>query len=204
MKLKKKGLLVFAAILALAGVGTTLAYFTSTSNFSNVFNTSRYYPEVKETFESPSDWTPGTTTDKKVEVTNSGSVPIVVRAKYTEAWKDNTNTSLPLTDKNGTVVSVINFNNDGTWVKSGDYYYYTSELTAGAKSTSFIESVTFNKDTDLSIEYETIKDGNTTLVRPKSLAGNYTEATYTLDIVVETMQADQAETAWGVDVTTLR
>lgn len=73
------------AIIALVGiVGATFAYFTSSATLSNEFKTGTYSTSVTEEFVSPDNWTPGTTTKKKVNVTNNGSVNVAVRTSYTE------------------------------------------------------------------------------------------------------------------------
>ena len=161
-KIKNKKSLVALLLVAVLGVvGVTIAYFTSTDTFENVFRTKPYTMQVVETFESPEDWTPGTTTSKTVVATNKGDVDAAVRVSYTESWVDSTNNPLPLTD-NATPTpnraAIINFASNYTtkWTKSTeggkDYYYYKTKLAKNASTTSLIESVTFNPKfkTDLS------------------------------------------------------
>ena len=108
-KIKSKKSLVALALVAVLGiVGVTIAYFTSTDTFENVFGTKPYKMEVVETFESPDDWTPGTTTDKTVVATNKGDVDAAVRVSYTEEWKDASGTTLALTDGTNRA-AIINF-----------------------------------------------------------------------------------------------
>ena len=90
--------LIALALVALIGiVGGTYAYFTSTSTLNNSFQTGTYATSVTEEFVSPTNWVPGTVTQKKVNVTNKGTVSIVARASYTESWTAADGTSLLLT-----------------------------------------------------------------------------------------------------------
>lgn len=90
-KKNKKPLVALLLVAILGIVGATFAYFTSTDTFANVFKTKPYIMEVTETFESPENWTPGTTTNKAITATNKGDVEAAVRISYTEEWKDATN-----------------------------------------------------------------------------------------------------------------
>ena len=140
----KKSLFALLLVAIIGVVGTTFAYFTSTDTFSNVFGTKPYKMEVVETFESPSNWTPGTTTEKKIIATNKGEVEAAVRVSYTEEWKDSTGAALALTDGTNRA-AIINFSDDLStkWIKSTengvDYYYYKTKLAKDASTTSLIK-----------------------------------------------------------------
>ena len=82
----KKSLIALALIVLVGVAGATFAYFTSSATLSNEFTTGTYSTSVTEEFVSPDNWTPGTVTQKKVNVTNNGSVDVAVRASYTEKW----------------------------------------------------------------------------------------------------------------------
>ena len=192
--MENKKSLVALALVALVGiVGATFAYFTSTATLTNEFTTGTYSTSVTEEFVSPDNWVPGTTTQKKVNVTNNGSVDVAVRAKYTEKW----------TAKNGTVLSgtrngekVAQFTIGTDWEKATDgYYYYKGTLTNGQSSSDFISSVTFNPNFILEegtdIECTTTKENGKTTVSCANLESGYAGATYSLDITIETIQADQ-------------
>ena len=115
-KIKSKKSLVALLLVAVLGiVGATIAYFTSTDTFENLFGTKPYSMEVVETFESPDDWTPGTTTNKTVVATNKGDVEAAVRVSYTESWVDANGDPLSLTDSATPTpnrAAIINFASD--------------------------------------------------------------------------------------------
>ena len=147
---KRRKLLIASVIGILTVIGGTLAYFTTTTTIKDIFKTAMYQNEITEVFEAPANWTPGTTTDKTVKVTNTGSIDMAVRVSYTEKWITANNKELSLKDDNGEVASIINFNDD--WTKDDDgYYYFGSKenktvLKPGETSTSFMSGVTFNPD----------------------------------------------------------
>ena len=65
--LKNKKSLIAIGLIILGGIiGATIAYFRTSETFPNVFKTKPYSTRVTEIFESPDNWTPGTTTEKKV------------------------------------------------------------------------------------------------------------------------------------------
>ena len=189
----KKALIALALVALMGVVGATFAYFTSSAKLTNEFKTGTYSTSVTEEFVSPDNWTPGTTTPKKVNVTNNGSVDIAVRASYVAKW----------TATDGTILSglrneerVAQFNIGSDWEKAEDgYYYYNGILANGETSTDFISSVTFNPNFELEADKD-IKcitssvDGVTT-VNCENLTSGYAGAVYTMEITIETIQADQ-------------
>lgn len=207
-KLKNKKSLVALGLVAILGVvGVTIAYFTSTDTFENVFGTKPYSMEVVETFESPDDWTPGTTTAKTVVVTNKGDVDAAVRVSYTESWTDASGDPLDLKDASNNSAAIINFASDLStkWTKSteggNDYYYYKTKLPKNASTSSLIESVTFNPDVTISTTDNCVTDATAHSKTCTTTTSGYAGGTYTLTITVETVQFDQYKTAWGTNVT---
>ena len=189
----KKSLIALALVALVGVVGATFAYFTSSTTLTNEFETGTYSTSVTEEFVSPDNWTPGTTTQKKVNVTNNGSVDVAVRAKYTETWTAKDGTALSGT-RNGEKVAQFIIGSD--WEKATDgYYYYKGTLTNGQTSSDFISSVTFNPTFELKegtdIECTTTKENGKTTVSCANLDNGYAGATYSLDITIETIQADQ-------------
>ena len=77
--IKNKKLLVFLTVSLFTFIGGTLAYFTTSTTFKNIFNTGKYETQIVEDFESPTNWIPGTTTNKKVTVTNNGTIDMTAR-----------------------------------------------------------------------------------------------------------------------------
>ena len=203
----KKPLVALLFVAVIGVVGGTFAYFTSTDSFQNVFRTQPYHMEVTETFESPSDWTPGTTTDKSVIATNKGDVEAADRVSYTESWQDATSSPLPLEDAGHNRAAIINFADDldTNWTKSTesgkDYYYYNTRLAKDESTTSFIESVTFNPNVTISTENDCQEDEESNTIICTTATDGYVGGTYTLTITVETVQYDQYRTAWGTSVT---
>lgn len=189
----KKSLIALALVALVGIVGGTYAYFTSKATLNNSFKTGTYATSVTEEFVSPTNWAPGQTVDKKVNVTNNGTVDIAVRASYTESWTSASGATLSNTMDGGDSIAVFDIGAD--WIEATDgKYYYKSTLAPNGSTTYFIEEVTFNPDyefgtTDISCTTTTV-DG-VTEVKCESLNTGYAGATYKLDITIETIQADQ-------------
>lgn len=197
-KNNKKKVLIACSIASLTILGSTLAYFTTTTNVANKFKTALYQNEIVENFVSPSNWTPGTITEKTIGVTNTGNVDMALRASYTESWTSANGQELSLTDTNSNRAAIINFGSD--WSKDSDgYYYYGSKdnktaLSPNATSSSFINSVKFNENIESSLK-ETISDDGKTITYT-STGDGYDNATYKLTIKIDTVQYDQANNIW--------
>jgi len=191
----KKALIALALVAIVGVVGATFAYYTSTATVENEFTTGTYGTTVTEVFTSPDDWTPGTTTEKTVNVTNTGNVDIAVRVKYTEKWTAADGTTVLNGERDGE--RVAQFETGSSWVKGTDgYYYYNANLTQGQTTSNFIDEVTFNPNFELEegtdIECTTEKTDAGTTVSCEPLTTGYAGATYTLTMTVETIQADQS------------
>ena len=190
--------MIVSAISLFTILGGTLAYFSTTSDLENVFRSGKYQNEIVENFESPTSWTPGTTTTKEVTVKNKGNVDMAVRASYTEKWISADGNELPLKDNDNNSAAIINFN-DG-WEKASDgYYYYGSKsnltrLRSGDTSTSFINSVTFNENIKATLNADVSPDGHS--ITYTSSGYGYDNATYKLTIKIDTIQYDQANNIW--------
>lgn len=196
--IKNKKLLVFLTVSLFTFIGGTLAYFTTSTTFKNIFNTGKYETQIVEDFESPTNWIPGTTTNKKVTVTNNGTIDMAVRASYTEKWISSNGEELPLIDSDNNTVSIINFSDD--WKKDSDGYYYfgTKEkltiLKPNKTSTSFISGVTFNENVMATLSMTRSSDGKT--ITYSSTGNGYDNAKYILTIKIDTIQYDQALNVW--------
>ena len=194
----KKKLLIVSGFSLLTILGGTLAYFSTTSDIENVFKSGKYQNEIVERFESPTSWTPGTTTEKIVQVTNKGNVDMAVRASFTESWTNASGEELPLKDEDNNTAAIIHFNEG--WEKAEDgYYYYGSKtnltkLEQGDTSTSFISGITFNENIKASLHEEISNDGQT--ITYTSDGNGYDDATYKLTIKIDTIQYEQANNIW--------
>lgn len=194
----KKSLVALVALLVVGVVGSTFAYFTSTKTFKNEFATEAYKTSVSETFKAPTEWTPGTTTSKVVTATNEGDVEVAVRVKLDEAWSNG----LTLTQTtNGETwnVAVINFTNAEKWELKDGYYYYKEVLAKGESTLPLFDSVTYNANMTKELAGITCTETtNGDTVTETCTSGNgYAGATYTLNVTVETIQADAATAQWG-------
>lgn len=191
-------LLVVGAISLFTILGGTLAYFTTSNTFTNIFNVAKYETKIVEDFVSPDNWTPGTTTPKTIKVTNNGSINMAVRASYTEKWVNANGVEIPLKDSENNVASIINF--DNTWTKNEDGYYYfgskenLTKLQPNQTSTSFITGVTFNEKIKANLNCNVSSDGKT--ITYSSTGNGYDNAKYTLTVKIETIQYDQASHVW--------
>lgn len=208
MKLKKnnetkrkdnrKKLLVVGVISLFTILGGTLAYFTTSSNITNVFNTAKYQTQIVEDFVSPDHWTPGTTTDKEIKITNNGSIDMALRASFTEKWVNANKQEIPLIDSDNNIAAIINF--DDSWTKNEDGYYYfgnkdnLTKLIPGETSSSFITGVTFNEKIKASLDTSVSQDGQT--ITFTSTGNGYDNAVYTLTVRIDTIQYDQAHNVW--------
>lgn len=194
----KKKLLVVGALGMLTVLGGTLAYFTTTTNIVNKFKTGLYQNKIVEEFVSPTNWTPGTVTEKTVKVTNSGDIPMAVRASITEKWVSASGKELSLKDSNNNVASIIEFGDEWTKDNDGFYYYGTKEnktvLDASAETTSFIKSVKFNENIKATLKESVSSDGKT--VTYTSSGDGYDNATYTLTVRIDTAEYDAARNLW--------
>ena len=194
----KRKLLIVTGISALTILGGTLAYFTTSDTIQNIFKTALYQHQIVEKFESPSDWTPGTTTEKTIKVTNTGSISMAVRASYTEQWVTSNGNEIPLKDSENNVAAIINFNEGWTKSSDGHYYYGTKDnmtkVAPGETTSLFISGVTFNNNIKASLNKTVSADGQT--ITYTSTGNGYDNAIYKLTVKIDTIQYDQAGNIW--------
>ena len=202
----KKTILGLALVCVIGIVGASIAYFSSTDTFQNIFGTKTYKMEVVETFESPDDWTPGTTTPKTVVATNKGDVDAAVRVSFEEEWKDASNNPLPATDGNNHHAAIINFTSDlnKKWITSTEdgktYYYYKAKIAKNESTPTLIESVTFNPALEIDVDHNCVTDSETHKQTCTSETSGYAGGSYKLTIKVETIQYDQYKNGWNTSV----
>lgn len=197
MKIKnKKSLVAIIAVFVVVLIGVTIAYLQSTDTFENVFNAGKYKTETTEAFESPTNWAPGDVTPKTIVTTNRGTMPVRVRVKFREEWKNESGTQLDLS-YNGNLVSLIDLDNQNDWVYSDGYYYFKNALAPNQATTSVLKSVTFNPLYQPTVTCSESLDGMTHTC--DSSDAGYLGGTYKLFITTETVQADNFKEAWGLD-----
>lgn len=221
--MKNKKIMIALIAVAIIGIaGLTFAYFSDTVILPNSFKTKPYSTTVTEVFESPDNWTPGTTTAKTVYATNNGDIDVAVRVSYTEKWEpldEESTLGLSQTQQIDGVetqvrAAIINFADDydSNWIKSTengvDYYYYKHKLTKGNNSSSFIKSVQFNPQIKSSadcVDSNVIDDETSEVIGVKTTCASsnkgYDGATYTLTVKVETVQFDAYKSAWNTNIT---
>ena len=219
----RKPLVALLLVAVLGVVGVTIAYFSSTDVFTNVFSTKPYGVTVEEVFTSPTDWRPGTDTPKTINVTNTGQIPVAVRVKYVETWtttRTNETTqqeetvTLPLqfgevgSEESAAIIHFAdNYTNSWNYSAADGYYYYKTALAAGATTADLITSVEFNPHVTGTVasDYEngtcttstrTVNGKTETVKTCATTISGYAGATYTLTITAETVQYDRYEEAW--------
>lgn len=192
--IKNKKALIALTILVFVGIiGGTFAFFTSTQTFDNLFRTKTFSTKFEEKFESPDNWVPGVTTKKEIIASNEGDVEVAVRVSYTEKWVSANGNTLSGTQGTNRA-AILNFANTSDWVKVGDYYIYNKKLSSGEKTTTFLESVTFNEEITADVSCTT--EGS--IKKCVSTGDGYDGATYTLSLTIETIQFDAVESQWNL------
>ena len=88
MKIRKNLIPVIAlvGVLVFSLTMGTWAYFSMNMSVDNEFKTGKYGTKITEDFTPPDNWVPGVEIGKEVKVTNTGEVPVVVRASLAEIW----------------------------------------------------------------------------------------------------------------------
>lgn len=187
MYISKRRLMGFvAAMVALAIVAASWAYFTASSTLDNPLSTKKYGSRMVEEFNPGTEVDPGAEVDKKVNVMNTGDADLVVRIKMEETWKRGGNTLISFDSANskfntaafntttrvatavqvnatdGLVVgddSVVYKNLAGiaNWTLGADgYYYYKTVLGAGQSTNNLLESLIFANNMDVGV-YDTFE-----------------------------------------------
>lgn len=109
--MKKRNIAALAGVAAIFAVGGSLAYFNQTMEVENNFDTAKFGSTLVEDFKPSEgkDWQPGVEVNKDVVVTNTGDVPVVVRAKMDEKWMrdDATFKTILAEDENGKAIVTV-------------------------------------------------------------------------------------------------
>ena len=198
MKIKKvknkKSLIAIVAVLLIAVVGVTFAYFQSQGVFRNVFQSGTFRLVTREVFESPDNWRPGEEIPKTITTTNEGTIPAAVRMTYTEKWLDKDGNDITASIQSGSVI--INLDNENDWkYKDDGYYYYKYFLDPQETTSSFIKSVTLSEGLD---SVSCTMNGSTEVCESSNpaLGG----AKYYLTIIRDTVQYDRYKEAWNTNI----
>jgi alternate signal-mediated exported protein len=131
---KKKKKMMLVATLATAAVivgGLTFAWYTSQDSVTNTFQTAgNLKTVVVENFTPPTNWQPGVTTDKVVQVTNTGTVDAYTRVRLDEI--------LQYYAKKGTETDVKS-------ASTNDFAYFTVDAEAIEKTVTAWNNDTANE-----------------------------------------------------------
>jgi alternate signal-mediated exported protein len=99
-KKKKRMLIATLGVAAIIIGGLTFAWYTSKDSVTNTFKTGgNLKTVVVENFTPPTNWQPGVTTDKVVQVTNTGTVDAYTRIRLDEylTYYEKSSTATELT-----------------------------------------------------------------------------------------------------------
>ena len=170
---KKKELIsAVAAVTAVAIIAGSLAYWNQTHKIDNPFDTGgKYGATIIEDFTPEDEWQPGANITKAVRVQNTGEQDIIIRVKMDEKWvrKNETTPYKEFTAQpNGDVykirqvnptdgltaadnsVVIKHFATNSGWVDGNDgWFYYKTNLEAGATTGNWLESVELLNDLDV-------------------------------------------------------
>lgn len=129
-------LLIAIAALLIMTVGGTVAYLvTSAGPVVNTFEPVKVTTDIDEDFDDK-------TVKKDVKITNTGDIPVYVRAKVVANWCDkDRNIVAPWKDN-------ITYN-ETNWTKGSDgYWYYKGAVAAGDSTKNLFDSYSY-KSTDI-------------------------------------------------------
>ena len=208
--MKNSKSIIALLIIAIVGVvGLTIAFFSNSSTITNEFSTNPYGTTVTEEFISPNNWLPGTTTDKTLVVTNTGSVDEAVRVSYEESWtsanaKANSQTGDLALSQNNNRAAIIHWTNANEWTTSTEngveYRYYNYKLAPGDATSTLLESVEFNSLITNSATCDESESNGVKTITCNSNGSGYDGATYKLVFTIETVQYNKYVEAWGTSV----
>lgn len=161
---KKVQALAVAGVLTVGVVGGTLAWFTSQDSVKNTFNTASSNGEngkgirIEEKFVEPKNMLPGDEVNKDVQVSNTATYDQFIKVKLTPTFVDpKSSDRKKITEVNGKTLDtkniILNFTenlkkdkSNGSWFKSGEYYYYMGKVKPNELTSMLLDSVTLSKD----------------------------------------------------------
>ena len=192
-KRKRKSFVAIILLVVVFIMGGTIAFFSSSIDFTNIFQTATYKTVTTEVFESPSNWTPGETVPKTITTTNEGSVDAMVRISLTEKWVDQDGNDI--TGSMPSDAAIINYTNQNEWNLFDGYYYYYKALEPGETTSTFISGVTLNPNLG-NVTCTPSADGKTKTCEATNLG---TKKKYRLTLKIETAQADKYKEIWDTE-----
>ncbi len=168
-KIKKKPLFFLLALLVIGTVGGTIAFFTSSVTYANIFQVSKYNVVIEEKFNNEF----GT---KEVNFVNQSKASSVIRINYNEFWSrvvgedkiilNNLVAGTNLVTKSWTTA----FLNDFTY---RDGWYYYNKVLKENSSVQVLTAISLNE----------------ALLTTNDLKEEYHNADYELDFNLESVQA---------------
>lgn len=97
-------LLGLSALASLMLIGGTWAAWTQEIQTGNEFMPGDYRTTLDEIFIPPAEWTPGVTQEKKVWISNKGTVPVLAKVVITQSWIRKEDVFAVQVDAGGNVV----------------------------------------------------------------------------------------------------
>ena len=97
-------LLGLSALASLMLIGGTWAAWTQEIQVGNEFMPGDYRTTLDEIFIPPAEWTPGATQEKKVWISNKGTVPVLAKVVITQSWIRKEDVYAVRVDAGGNVV----------------------------------------------------------------------------------------------------
>lgn len=161
--MRKKGKRVVAGLcmlcstlVLLSGMGATaLAAWTAISSTTNYISTPDFGTETIEVYDPPEHGlSPGVEVEKKVTVTNKGTVNALVRVQLTTLLGQHDEAgNLVVNEELDPEQIVLNLNEeDWTYDESDDWFYYNKQLAPGAETEAVLYS--FHLHPEASEEYK--------------------------------------------------
>ena len=187
-----KPLLTTSLLIIVGLIGISLAFFIDEFKLPISFAKQQYNDVTNIKFESPNNWTPGTTTKQEIKYKNKEEVPLAIRISIEEKWISKNGNELGLTLSDGTKATILKINNKD-WELIDGFYYYKKKLNKGETTSNFIESITFNNNVNYEFKCNLLNN------KKCSKSGDdYNDAKYKLDIYIETIKYDYYEEIWKI------
>ncbi len=175
------------AVGILGIIGSTIAFNSDFTIFSNLFHTKDHVATNIEDFTPPTDWITCEEVPKTLVTRNDSNHDIYVRLAYDEFWKaSNGTTNLPLV-KDGIRLANISFQNQNDWeLKADGWYYFKQALAPGESTTSLFRAVTL--DCSASLGGDNVCTETPTGIVCEKPADPYENSQYHLKITVQTTE----------------